>query len=229
MKQLKKISLIALLLLCCTAIWADKRDGMATIIMKDGSRLENVKIRVPKFSFDKKVEINDGQKRTIDAKNIERMFVWSPDAPNDKVEMAYTQCYEYKKNMEKKPVSGYWWFILVTKGKNVSHWICGKLEIHKDAIEMIYPSLNVNYFWKNGDEGPCLMTLDSPKRCVECMTTYLADDPSLCAALETRHKDFYLTKDKIVKGHNILSNKYDVSQFNQWDYSLIVSTYSPKR
>lgn len=230
MKNSVRTLLIAIMAICSCQAFAGKRDGMATIILKDGSKLENVKIEVPKYWNDKKVTINNGQKQKIKSEDIKRMYVWSEEDPSNVAEMVYTKCRFYTK----KGIDFYdnsYWLILSHKGKYVSHWIKGSIEFTKNGgYNIIYESLEYgNFFWKNIDEFPMEIEFDGTyrKKTREQLGVYLSDDPELVEALNVdKGKNFKIDP---IKFYVSFSGKRDAKTVNLWDYEKIVNTYSPKK
>ncbi|WP_143089327.1 hypothetical protein [Prevotella sp. KH2C16] len=233
MKNSIRLIAIAFTMLCGTTAMADKRDGMATIIMKDGSKLENVQVKVPKYWNDKKFEIKDGAKRTIKSEDVKRMFVWNAADPEHVVEMAYTKCGFYTKKGTDF-ISSQYWIILVDKGPNVSHWVSGNIEFTKNGCDIVYSSLeNSNYFWKDTDEYPMLIEFNGnggKKTPEQLGGVYLSDDPTLTEALKVdKGKAFKIASSRKFYIVNPFTNKDKVSNTNLWDYDKIVEAYSSKK
>lgn len=230
MNGLMKTLMMAVMVVCSCQMFAGKRDGMATIIMKDGSKLENVQIEVPKYCNDKKFTVINGKKQTIKSADVKRILVWNTSNPENVAVMVYTKCRFYTK----KGIDFYddpYWLILSNSGPNVSHWVKGNIEFTKDeGYNIMYSSLEYgNFFWKKTDEYPIEIEFDGTyrKKTREQLCVYLADDPALVEALNVdKGKNFKIDPKKF---YISFSQKRDVTTVNLWDYAKIVKTYSPKK
>ncbi len=229
MSGLARALVMAVMVIFSCQTFAGKRDGMATIIMRDGSKLENVAIEVPKFCNDRKFTVVNGEKLSVRSAEVERMYVWSPDNPGNVAEMVYTKCRFYTK----KGTDFYddpCWLILSHSGPYVSHWVKGSIEFTKDGgYNIMYSSLEYgNLFWKKADEFPMEIEFDGTyrKKTREQLCVYLADDPALVEALNVdKGKNFKIDPTKFYVS---FSQKRDVTTVNLWDYEKIVMTYAPK-
>lgn len=231
MKHGMKMAIVAVMAFCCSAAMADKREGMATVMLKNGSRISNVQIKVPKHTTDKKIEINDGKKRVIQSADVKRLYVWRNDHPRDVVEMVFTQCYYPDKKKGRELLDTPYWFILMEKGPHVAHWVTGTVGFGKQGCEIMYPSLDNNYFWKATEQYPMHIVFQSgDKATIREICEYLKDDPHLVQALNEDHgKNFKIRRKSSFYMINPLTNKDKVTNVNLWDYGKIVQTYAPKK